>query len=685
MPARLPDEAVDLAQAKAGALADLLGGEERLEHPLHRLLVHPVAAVGDGDGHVMARLRVGVAGGVGAVESDVRGLDEQPAAGRHGVAGVHGEIEHGALELVGVRFGPPQPLRQRRLDPHRRAQGAVEQLRHARHQAVHVHRLRGERLAAREGEEARGERRRPPRPAHRVDGRAPQPRRVLGQVPLQDLQVADHHLEQVVEVVRDAAGELAHRLHLLRLPELLLRRLQLRLARLVGGDVAGDAVEAVAFPSRGPGQPVDRPVPVAAAVLEMRHAGPGGPLHRGVARFGVVRLEEAVEAVADQLLRPVAERRRPGRVDRPDAAIEPQHQQQVARVAPDPVALPRARPDRRLQLLLGALLLVDIEHRDDAARHLPGPAVADGRPDRPNPGRAAVAPQVLVLAFRRLAGGDRARQRILGPFHPSAIGVEGRPFPVQFDIGRVDERVAEDALDLRIAGHDAPRRRFRDDEAHRHRREQRLEPRLALPQPFLGLASDVDVDHRADETQIRAALSGIETRPGEIERPAIGPIGAAQPELRAERLSGGIGRRKGPLRLRKILRMDRVEPARTHGLSLGLAGIGVPGAVEVGAGAGRVRNPQHGRGLVGNSAESRVVAAYVVPDQGRGHPVRRTARASWPGAMFHGGGRVPPHHGSSHPGPTGRQATLLAMRPACSGSACIIIAMLLPLRSRATR
>lgn len=34
------------------------------------------------------------------------------------------------------------------------------------------------------------------------------------------LDVADDDGEQIVEIVRDAAGELAHRLHLLRLPEL---------------------------------------------------------------------------------------------------------------------------------------------------------------------------------------------------------------------------------------------------------------------------------------------------------------------------------------------------------------------------------------------------------------------------------------------------------------------------------
>ena len=44
---------------------------------------------------------------------------------------------------------------------------------------------------------------------------------VRGQPLLQNLAVADDDAEQVVEVVRDAAGELAHGFHFLRLPELL--------------------------------------------------------------------------------------------------------------------------------------------------------------------------------------------------------------------------------------------------------------------------------------------------------------------------------------------------------------------------------------------------------------------------------------------------------------------------------
>ena len=71
----------------------------------------------------------------------------------------------------------------------------------------------------------------------------------LGQAPLQHFEIADDHGEQVVEVVRDAAGQLADRFHFLRVTQLLLDPLPVRsggLEALVGGrEVArapGDAL-----------------------------------------------------------------------------------------------------------------------------------------------------------------------------------------------------------------------------------------------------------------------------------------------------------------------------------------------------------------------------------------------------------------------------------------------------------
>ena len=52
---------------------------------------------------------------------------------------------------------------------------------------------------------------------------SPPPGRIRRQPPLDEAEIADDGGEQVVEVVRDAAGEVADRLHALRLDQLLLR------------------------------------------------------------------------------------------------------------------------------------------------------------------------------------------------------------------------------------------------------------------------------------------------------------------------------------------------------------------------------------------------------------------------------------------------------------------------------
>ena len=63
-------------------------------------------------------------------------------------------------------------------------------------------------------------------------------RRVVDLV-AEDLRVPQDHGEQVVEIVRDAAGQMAERFHLLRLLQL---RFQLHALRLVGEDADDNAM-----------------------------------------------------------------------------------------------------------------------------------------------------------------------------------------------------------------------------------------------------------------------------------------------------------------------------------------------------------------------------------------------------------------------------------------------------------
>ena len=99
--AALGHDAVHGRQPQAGALADLLGGEERLEDPRERLLVHALAGVGHHQRHEWVGPTLGAhAGGLPRVASD----DADGAAGRHRVPRVDHQVQDRLLDLD--RVGP---------------------------------------------------------------------------------------------------------------------------------------------------------------------------------------------------------------------------------------------------------------------------------------------------------------------------------------------------------------------------------------------------------------------------------------------------------------------------------------------------------------------------------------------------------------------------------------------------
>ncbi len=190
---------------------------------------------------------------------DVARAQHDAAALAHRVARVDDEIDHDLLELVEVGLDQPEvaPVRDFELDL-LADQPAQHHLQFRQHVGELQH-LRAQRLPAREREQL----------PH-------QPRRAIGVLadlhdvlerrvgrPVVDQQkvgIADDRGQHVVEVVRDAAGELADRLHLLALREILLQR------ALLGGverdDVGARAVAAAApRPRRRRSAPRARPGP----------------------------------------------------------------------------------------------------------------------------------------------------------------------------------------------------------------------------------------------------------------------------------------------------------------------------------------------------------------------------------------------------------------------------------------
>ena len=137
----------------------------------------------------------------------------------------------------GIDVGRPGVAVEIDLDADALAQRAVEQVGHAADQLDAVDALGKQRLGAGEGQQAAGQGRGAGRALHRVvevdHHFAP---RAVEAAPGK-VDAADDHRQHIVEVVGDAAGQLADRLHLLDLAELGFGRLalvRLGLERLVG-------------------------------------------------------------------------------------------------------------------------------------------------------------------------------------------------------------------------------------------------------------------------------------------------------------------------------------------------------------------------------------------------------------------------------------------------------------------
>ena len=214
--AGLLDDAVDGRKAEPGALADLLGREERLEDLGLDLRRNAGAGVLDLDQHIVGRRQRLVAEGRDLRRLDVARADRQRAAVRHRVAGIDGEVDDHLLELVEVGLDRPEVAAVHELQLDLLAEQPLQQDREVRQHVAERQHLRPQRLPAREGEQL-------PHQAggavgvlldvHDVlEGRVARP--VVGE---QEVGEADDRRQHIVEVVRDAAGELADRLHLLAL------------------------------------------------------------------------------------------------------------------------------------------------------------------------------------------------------------------------------------------------------------------------------------------------------------------------------------------------------------------------------------------------------------------------------------------------------------------------------------
>src|SRR5205823_1724646 len=114
--AGLLDEAVDAGEAEPGALADLLGGVERVENLVDDVGRDAGAGIRDLDQHVFADRHALVLQTAAFIGADVRRAQRERTAVGHGVPGVDGEVDDRLLELADVGLDLPEVAYQRNVE-----------------------------------------------------------------------------------------------------------------------------------------------------------------------------------------------------------------------------------------------------------------------------------------------------------------------------------------------------------------------------------------------------------------------------------------------------------------------------------------------------------------------------------------------------------------------------------------
>ena len=217
---QLASQAMRHRQAKAGAMADRLGCEEGLGCGRLDRRGHADAGIGDAQADKLAgNQRHGE-----AALAPLGGNDDLPAV-RHGVARIDHQVEDGQFQLMSIGAHRRHIRRGIDMENDLRADRADQQGLHILQRLGKIDRCRLQRLATAKGEQPLDQRLRGFRRLHRDIGGTGD--RFGGSTTGDDLvQPADDRRQQIVEVVRDMPGQLAQHVHLLDLPQLVLRAFQ---------------------------------------------------------------------------------------------------------------------------------------------------------------------------------------------------------------------------------------------------------------------------------------------------------------------------------------------------------------------------------------------------------------------------------------------------------------------------
>ena len=215
MPARAFYKTEHHRHTQPGALALLLGGKERFENTILQLWRYALAVIADRQLNIVTGASAGIDGAVGFIQRRVAGFDAEFAAAIHGVTRIQHQIQQRVFAITCVNFCQPQVLFQFVLYFHLRRQRAFYQSVHACNQAVDIANdvfatvLPGkpEQLACKVDSTLGG----------MVDGvDAFFCFFITIDLALKQTQVAQNDAQDIVEIMRDAAGKLADGFHLLR-------------------------------------------------------------------------------------------------------------------------------------------------------------------------------------------------------------------------------------------------------------------------------------------------------------------------------------------------------------------------------------------------------------------------------------------------------------------------------------
>ena len=157
---------------------------------------------------------------------------------------------------------------------------------------------------------------------------------------MQQVQIAGDDLQQIVEVMRDAAGELAQRLHLLRLAQRGFGFGQGLGVGAVPGHVAGDAIDEVALGHGGPAEDaIIAPLGAEPVFEPDGRMAVGQILHLAARPLHIVGMLHPFRCAADQFLLRPAQYVGPGGAGGQPDALAVGDQEGVARQRPEAVAV----------------------------------------------------------------------------------------------------------------------------------------------------------------------------------------------------------------------------------------------------------------------------------------------------------------------------------------------------------